>query len=53
MGDEWTKLDYDNMAAVSDAIALGLLRLANSTTAPAWNPEQPRARRFMEARKAP
>jgi Zn-dependent M28 family amino/carboxypeptidase len=36
VGDEWSKLDYDNMAQVAAALALGAWRLADSETAPQW-----------------
>ena len=36
VGDESTKIDYDNMAKVNRMLALGLILLANSTTAPKW-----------------
>ncbi len=36
IGDEWPKLDYGNMAQVDTCIALGLLDLADSESAPQW-----------------
>ena len=35
-GDEWNKLDYDNMALVTNAAAAGVLALANRVQAPRW-----------------
>ncbi len=39
VGDEWQKLDYENMAKVDRMVALGLIHLANSTTTPQWTTE--------------
>jgi hypothetical protein len=50
-GDEWPKLDYDNMAKVDLAIALAALDLANSDSVPEWNAENPATARFMKARQ--
>jgi hypothetical protein len=35
-GDEWQKLDYTNMAVITDAAAAGIAALANRPTAPKW-----------------
>jgi hypothetical protein len=35
-GDEWNKLDYDNMALVTDAAAAGVRAIANREQAPHW-----------------
>ncbi len=37
LGDEWQKIDYDNMARVDRTFALTLIMLANSAVAPSWN----------------
>ncbi len=50
-GDEWPKLDYDNMTQVDDAVALGVFRIANSTEAPQWNKDNPKTARYVEARE--
>jgi hypothetical protein len=50
-GDEWTKLDYENMAKVDDAIVLGVFRIADSVTAPQWNGRNPQAQRYIQARE--
>jgi hypothetical protein len=50
VGDEWPKLDYDNMAKVGRAIALAAFRLADSAEAPRWNPENPKTARYRRAR---
>ncbi len=49
--DEWQKLDYDNMAKVARAVALGIYRLADSAEAPEWNKENPRTERYRAARE--
>lgn len=36
-GDEWEKLDYENMAAADRAVAAGILKLANEPKAPQWS----------------
>jgi len=51
LGDEWQKIDYDNMAKVDRMAALALVMLANSEEAPRWNEENPRADKYMKARK--
>jgi Zn-dependent M28 family amino/carboxypeptidase len=48
-GDEWRKLDYDNMAKVDCAISLGILSMANNPEAPHWNKENPKTARYIEA----
>jgi hypothetical protein len=52
VGDEWPKLDYNNMAKVDAALALAALDLANSASAPRWNPQDPGTARYIEAREA-
>ncbi|MBZ5583953.1 MAG: M20/M25/M40 family metallo-hydrolase [Acidobacteriia bacterium] len=52
VGDEWPKLDYDNMAKVDCALALAVFRLADSADAPQWNAENPRTAAYMKARQA-
>ncbi len=49
-GDEWPKLDYDNMAKVDCAVALGVLRMADSAEAPQWNRDNPKTASFVQAR---
>jgi hypothetical protein len=53
VGDEWQKLDYDNMAKIVRAVALGVYRIANSDDAPLWNATNPRADRFRKVRGVP
>jgi hypothetical protein len=50
LGDEWQKLDYDNMAKVDVTVALGVLDMANSAQAPQWNKENPKAARYVSIR---
>ena len=49
--DTWDKLDYDNMAAVNRAVALGLMKLASDAAPPQWNESYQPARRYVEAGK--
>ncbi len=51
VGDHWDKIDYENMAAVTRTIALGVLELAESREAPRWNPENTKAEPYREARE--
>ena len=50
--DEWPKLDYDNMAKVDGAVALGIFRIADSAEAPQWNKDNPRTARYVQVREA-
>ncbi len=49
LGDEWRKIDYDNMARVDRMIALALLRMADSQSPPQWNVHNRKADTFREA----
>ncbi len=51
VGDSWDKIDYDNMAVVDRAIALGLMRLASDEAPPVWNSSYPAAVKYAEAAK--
>lgn len=46
-GDEWQKLDYDNMAKVDLAVTLGILKIADSAEPPYWNKDNPKAARYI------
>lgn len=39
-GDQWEKIDYENMAKVDRAVAAGVLRIANTPEAPKWTGRQ-------------
>jgi hypothetical protein len=47
--DSWDKIDYENMAAVDRAVALGMLRLASDEAPPKWNEQYAPARRYADA----
>ena len=47
-GDEWQKLDYENMAKVDVAVAVGILKIAGSVEAPRWNKDNPKAARYIK-----
>ena len=47
--DTADKLDYDNMATVDRALALGLLRLASDAPPPRWNESYAPASKYVEA----
>jgi hypothetical protein len=51
VGDEWQKIDYDNMAKVDQAVGIAILRLAQALTAPHWNEASPAAKPYVEAAK--
>jgi Zn-dependent M28 family amino/carboxypeptidase len=50
-GDEWQKLDYENMALVDRTIALAVVDLANSAEVSKWNESNPKTAAFVTARK--
>ncbi len=52
-GDHWDKIDYENMAAVTRLVALGVLRIASAERPPEWNPGSRQAEPYRKARKAP
>jgi hypothetical protein len=49
VGDEWQKIDYDNMAKVTQAVGIAVLRLAQAPTIPHWNEAYPAAKPFADA----
>ena len=51
LGDEWQKIDYDNMARVDRMIALSILNMANSPRVPVWNAANPKTAPFREAQQ--
>ncbi len=51
VGDEWQKIDYDNMAKVDQAVGIATLRLAQAITAPRWNDTYPAAKPYADAAK--
>ncbi len=51
VGDEWQKIDYDNMAKLDRMIALALVMVANSDESPRWNEQNPRAAKYVKAWK--
>jgi len=52
VGDEWQKIDYDNMAKIDRTAALAIIGLANSDQAPQWDEKNPKADRYRKAREA-
>ena len=51
LGDEWQKIDYDNMSRVDRMVALALLNMANDPKAPSWNGQNPNTAPFRDAQK--
>jgi Peptidase family M28 len=52
LGDHWDKIDYQNMARVDRAVALGVLMIANNPQAPRWNQANPKAARYLQTWRA-
>jgi hypothetical protein len=51
VGDEWQKVDYDNMAKVDRAVAAALLLIADDPREPKWDESNPKTARYVEAWK--
>ena len=49
VGDEWPKVDYENMAKIDKMVALGLFNIANSKEVPHWSATNPKAARYLKA----
>jgi len=48
-GDEWQKLDYDNMAQLTRVSAIAAWRMANNAKPPAWNQTNLKAAQYVKA----
>ncbi len=51
LGDEWQKIDYNNMAKVDRMVALALWNIGNAKQPPLWNAANPKTAEFRAARK--
>ena len=51
VGDEWQKVDFDNMTRVVRTVGRALLALADSAQEPRWNEQNPKTARYVEAWK--
>jgi len=51
VGDEWQKIDYDNMAKVDRAVALAVFLMADSAEPVRWNESNPKTAPFVTAGK--
>ena len=51
VGDEWQKIDYDNMARVDRMVAVCVLELANGAKTPEWNSANPKTAVWREEEK--
>jgi Zn-dependent M28 family amino/carboxypeptidase len=49
VGDEWEKVDYDNMAQVDRMVALALVMIADNPAPPSWNESNPKAKKYVDA----
>jgi hypothetical protein len=47
-GDEWQKIDYNNMAKVTRLVAAGALAIANRREPPHWLKTNPKAERYFK-----
>jgi hypothetical protein len=52
VGDEWQKIDYENMAKVDRMVALGLIDIAERASPPKWNESNPKAEKYIDAWKS-
>ena len=52
VGDEWQKIDYDNMARIDRTVTLAIIGIANSEQAPQWDEKNAKADRYRKAREA-
>ena len=50
LGDEWPKINYENMAKVDRAVLLALDWIANAAKPPAWNEKNEKTKPFRDAR---
>jgi hypothetical protein len=48
VGDEWQKIDYENMAKVDRAIALAMFLMADNTQPVHWNEADPKTAPFVK-----
>jgi Zn-dependent M28 family amino/carboxypeptidase len=51
-GDEWPKIDYENMAKVDRAVTLAVFRIADSADVPQWNTANPKTEKYVKAHQA-
>ncbi|HUB83472.1 MAG TPA: M28 family peptidase [Bryobacteraceae bacterium] len=49
-GDEWTKIDYDNLALVDRTVAVAVYEVADSSETPQWK-DLPQTERYRKARQ--
>jgi Peptidase family M28 len=49
VGDEWPKINYENMARVDRMVTLGVWMLAESDKTPAWNASDPQTKEYISA----
>ena len=52
LGDEWQKIDYDNMAKVDRMVAAGVMMVADSEEPVHWDEKNPKTAAFVKASKA-
>jgi Zn-dependent M28 family amino/carboxypeptidase len=51
VGDEWQKVNFSNMARIDKVIALAVLRIADSSSPPIWNANEPATLQYREAQR--
>ncbi len=52
-GDEWDKIDYQNMAAVARMVAFGMVLIGDRDQPPRWDQTSDDTKPYREARAAP
>jgi hypothetical protein len=50
-GDEWAKIDYNNMTLVDRMLGLGIISLANDPESPKWTESNPNTAKYVAAWK--
>ena len=51
VGDEWNKIDYNNMTIIDRMLGLGIISLANDPESPRWNQTNHNTTKYLNAWK--
>jgi hypothetical protein len=49
VGDEWSKIDYNNMTLIDQMLGLGIISLADDPESPKWNESNKNTRKYVSA----
>ena len=52
VGDEWPKIDYENMTKIVRSVCAGVLAVANSKDPVKWNEKNEKTKRYVDAWKS-